>query len=181
MGKTTILRLLQRFWDVDEGEIRLDGIPIQKATLKSLRRRIGSLEQDTLLFHDTIQSNIAFGKPGATLEEIIEGAKGAGIHDFIMTLPDGYQTMMGEMNRQLSGGERQRIGIARMLLLNPDVIVMDEPTSNLDILNEKYFLKTLHNIYKDKTMIIISHRASTLSECNRILMLEDGQLVEKQK
>ncbi len=178
IGKSTVLRLLQRFWDADSGTITFDETPLKDVTFKSLRERIGSLEQDTLIFNDTIAGNIALGKPHASGAEIETAAKRAGIHDFIMTLPEAYDTPMGEMNRQLSGGERQRIGIARIMLLNPDVIVMDEPTSNLDVLNEKYFLKTLEEQYSDKTIIIISHRASTLSNCDRIFKLSDGALVE---
>ncbi len=176
IGKTTVLRLLQRFWDVDNGNILLDGISIKDVSLKSLRDRIGSLEQDTLIFNDTIAANIALGKPDASLEQIKQAASKAGMHDFIMTLPNGYDTGMGDMNRQLSGGERQRIGIARIMLLDPDVIVMDEPTSNLDVLSEKYFLKTLKEQYRDKTIIMISHRPSTLSGCDRVLKLQDGAL-----
>lgn len=171
IGKSTILRLLLRFWDLAEGEIIISGACSKDYSFKSLRSKIASLEQETLIFNDTIAANISFGKPTATLDEIKTAAKRAGIHDFIMTLPNQYETQMGEMSRQLSGGEKQRIGIARIMIIDPDVIVMDEPTSSLDVLNEKKFLKTLKDEYKDKTIIIVSHRMSTLSDCDRIIKL----------
>ncbi len=176
VGKSTVLRLLQRFWDPSSGEILLDNTNLKDVSFKSLREKIASLEQDTLIFSDTIANNIALGKPTATIEEIKTAATRAGIHDFIMSLPDGYNTKMGDMNKQLSGGERQRIGISRIMLIDPDVIVMDEPTSSLDVLNEKYFLKTLQDEYSDKTIIIISHRASTLSGCDRVFKLNGDKL-----
>lgn len=171
IGKSTILRLLLRFWDPSVGKITINGISSKNYSFKSLRGKIASLEQDTLIFNDTIAGNIAFGKPQASLDEIKKAAQRAGIHDFIMTLPEQYETQMGEMSRQLSGGEKQRIGIARIMIIDPDVIVMDEPTSSLDILNEKKFLKTLSDEYADKTIIIVSHRISTLSNCDRIIKL----------
>jgi ATP-binding cassette subfamily C protein len=178
IGKSTIIRLLLRFWEPTGGEIRINRIPLKKISLKSLRSRITMLEQETFIFNDTIAANIALGKPGADMEEIILSAKRAHIHGFISALPEGYQTPMGELNGRLSGGERQRIGIARAMLSNPDVLVMDEPTSSLDVLNEKSLLKTLKDEYGDKTLLIVSHRRSTLTDCDRILRLgspaEDG-------
>lgn len=171
IGKSTVLRLLLRFWDPTSGEIFINETSSKDYSFKSLRGKIASLEQETLIFNDTIAANIAFGKPNACLDEIKTAAKRAGIHDFIMTLPNQYETQMGEMSRQLSGGEKQRIGIARIMMIDPEVIVMDEPTSNLDVLNEKKFLKTLRDEYKDKTIIIVSHRMSTLSNCDRIIKL----------
>lgn len=179
IGKSTILRLLLRFWDADEGQILLNSTPITDVTLKSLRKRIALLEQQTFIFDDTIAANIAFGKPEASQEEIIKAAKRAGIHEFIQTLPNGYYTQMGEMGNRISGGERQRIGIARTMLMTPDVLVMDEPTSNLDVINEKSVLKTLDQEYCDKTLIIVSHRPSTLLCCGRIFKLENGKLTEQ--
>jgi ATP-binding cassette subfamily C protein len=175
-GKSTVIRLLLRFWEPTGGEIRINGIPLKKISLKSLRSRIAMLEQEVFIFNDTIAANIALGKPGALEEEIPLSARRAHIHDFISALPQGYQTPMGELNGRLSGGERQRIGIARAMLSNPDMLVMDEPTSNLDVLNEKRLLKTLSDEYGDKTILIVSHRMSTLTDCGRILRLgENGE------
>ncbi|MDR3335567.1 MAG: ABC transporter ATP-binding protein/permease [Treponema sp.] len=171
-GKSTIIRLLLRFWEPTAGEIRINDIPLKKISLKSLRSRIAMLEQETIIFNDTIAANIALGKIGANREEIILSAKRAHIHEFISALPDGYQTPMGELNGRISGGERQRIGIARAMLSNPDMLVMDEPTSNLDVLNEKSLLKTLNDEYGDKTLLIVSHRRSTLTNCGSILHIE---------
>jgi ATP-binding cassette subfamily C protein len=173
-GKSTIIRLLLRFWEPAGGEIRINGVPLKKISLKSLRSRIAMLEQEIFIFNDTIAANIALGKPGAGEEEIHLSARRAHIHDFISALPEGYQTPMGELNGRLSGGERQRIGIARAMLSNPDMLVMDEPTSNLDVLNEKRLLKTLRDEYGDKTILIVSHRASTLTDCDRILRLGEN-------
>ena len=179
IGKSTIIRLLLRFWDVTSGEILINGINIKDISLYSLRSHIALLEQDTFIFNDTIAGNIAFGKPEATLDEIKVAAKRAGLAEFIETLPDKYDTDMGELGSRLSGGERQRVGIARVMLTNPDMLVMDEPTSALDIINEKGLLKTLDQEYKDKMIMIVSHRRSTLTDCNRILTVNGGKLTEK--
>ena len=179
IGKSTIIRLLLRFWDVTSGEILINGINIKDISLYSLRSHIALLEQDTFIFNDTIAGNIAFGKPAATLDEIKTAAKRAGLAEFIETLPNKYDTDMGELGSRLSGGERQRVGIARVMLTNPDMLVMDEPTSALDIINEKGLLKTLDREYKDKMIMIVSHRRSTLTDCNRILTVDGGKLTEK--
>lgn len=179
IGKSTIIRLLLRFWDVTSGEILINGINIKDISLYSLRSHIALLEQDTFIFNDTIAGNIAFGKPAATLDEIKTAAKRAGLAEFIETLPDKYDTDMGELGSRLSGGERQRVGIARVMLTDPDMLVMDEPTSALDIINEKGLLKTLDREYKDKMIMIVSHRRSTLTDCNRILTVNGGKLTEK--
>ena len=179
IGKSTIIRLLLRFWDVTSGEILINGINIKDISLYSLRSHIALLEQDTFIFNDTIAGNIAFGKPEATLDQIKVAAKRAGLAEFIKTLPNKYDTDMGELGSRLSGGERQRVGIARVMLTNPDMLVMDEPTSALDIINEKGLLKTLDEEYKDKMIMIVSHRRSTLTDCNRILTVNDGKLTEK--
>lgn len=134
------------------------------------------LEQSTYLYNDTVKANIAVGKPEATLEEIARAAKRAGIHNLIETLPNGYDTELGEHGNRLSGGEKQRIGIARIFLTEPDVIVMDEPTSSLDVFNEKKLLKTLEEGYQDQTVILVSHRASTLTGCDDLYRLQDGRL-----
>jgi ATP-binding cassette subfamily C protein len=170
-GKSTIIRLLLRFWEPNSGTIRINGIPLKEISLQSLRSRIVLLEQDTFLFNDTVANNISLGKPGASQKEIEASARRAHIHDFIMTLPQGYDTGLGEMGNRLSGGEKQRIGIARAMLLDPDVLVMDEPTSNLDVLGEKGILKTLAEEYGDKSIFLVSHRMSTLSICDRYLRL----------
>ncbi|TWH57133.1 ATP-binding cassette subfamily C protein [Desulfitobacterium sp. LBE] len=173
IGKSTLTRLLLRFWEPTEGEIRINGIPLQRLSLQRLRSRIAMLEQETFIFDDTITANIALGKPGATREEVVLSAKRARIHQFIETLPEGYDTRMGDLGGRLSGGERQRIGIARAMLSNPDMLVMDEPTSSLDILNEKSLLQTLREEYAETTLLIVSHRSSTLADCNRILHMEN--------
>lgn len=176
IGKSTIIRLLLRFWEPKSGKIMINGEDIRNISLHSLRKKIALLEQDTFIFNDTIAGNIAFGKPEASMDEIITAAKRAGIDEFINTLPDGYMTNMGELAQRLSGGEKQRVGIARVMLVNPDMLVMDEPTSSLDIINEKALLKTLEDEYSDKKIMIVSHRPSTLTGCNRILKLENGNL-----
>ena len=179
VGKSTVLRLLLRFWNPQQGQITVNGIPIQEISLDELRRRIALLEQETFLTSGTLGENIALGKPDATREEIREAARQAGLADFIETLPQGYHTPMGEMGARLSGGERQRVGIARVLLLNPDVIVMDEPTSSLDVLHEKELLQTLEEACRDKLLLLVSHRPSTLTGCGRIVRLEQGRAVEQ--
>ena len=178
VGKSTILRLLLRFWDPTEGEILVDGTPLPKLRLHTLRDRIALVEQQTFIYDDTAAANIALGRPDAAPEEIRLAAKRAGIGSLIERLPDGYDTQLGEFGSHLSGGERQRIGIARIMLMDPDVIVMDEPTSSLDIFHEKILLKTLEDEYSDKTIIIVSHRKSTLTGCDRIFRLRDGCLEE---
>ena len=178
VGKSTVLRLLLRFWNPQQGQITVNGIPIQEISLDELRRRIALLEQETFLTSGTMGENIALGKSDATREEIREAARQAGLADFIETLPQGYHTPMGKMGARLSGGERQRVGIARVLLLNPDVIVMDEPTSSLDVLHEKELLQTLEETCRDKLLLLVSHRPSTLTGCGRIVRLEQGRAVE---
>ena len=163
IGKSTLIRLLLRFYDVTSGQILINGIDIKEYSLQDLRQRIGTLEQDTFLFNDSIAANIALGKPKATKEEIVKAAQMAGIHELIISLPEQYDTMMGELQNRLSGGEKQRIGIARVLLVDPDFLVMDEPTSSLDVINEKGLLKTLAEQFENKTWLIVSHRPSSLT------------------
>ena len=181
IGKSTVLRLLLRFWNAKNGQIRINGIPIEQIPLTELRRRIAVLEQDTFLFSGSIAENIALGRPDATREEIEEAARRAGLSEFIRTLPDGYKTQMGQMGARLSGGERQRVGIARTMLMNPDVIVMDEPTSSLDVLHEKELLQTLREECRDKMLLIVSHRNSTLTGCKRIIRLKNGKAFEAEE
>lgn len=170
-----MLRLLLRFWTPEKGLIRINGISGQEVSLRELHQRIAMLEQDAFLFNGTIAENIALGKPDASMAEIVAAARREGLDHFIHTLPDGYQMQMGQMGARLSGGERQRVGIARVMLADPDVVVMDAPTSSLDVLHEKELLKTLQEVYSDKTLLIISHRMSTLIGCNRLIRLECGR------
>ena len=175
-GKSTLLRLLLHFWNTGEGNITFNGVDIKDISLEDLHKHIALLEQDTFLFDTSIAENIAIARPDATQAEIEEAAKRAGIHDFITTLPDGYATQMGQMANRLSGGERQRVGIARVMLSDPDVLVMDEPTSALDILHEKELLNTLRQEMQDKIIVLVSHRPSTLSICGTRYALEEGRL-----
>ena len=158
-----------RFYAPSEGNIFINGIPLEQISFEELHKRIAFLEQDTYLFDATIAENIRIGKPEATMDQVRDAAKRAGIADFIETLPDGYDTDMGQMSARLSGGERQRIGIARVLLRDPDICLMDEPSSALDALHEKELLHTLQTAYAGKTLMLISHRGSTLTGCGRIL------------
>ena len=173
-GKSTILRLLLRYYPIQTGKIRINKISLDQFSFEELHRHIAVLEQDTYLFNDTIAGNIAIAKPEATMDEIRLAAKRAGIDDFIMSLADGYDTQMGQMSSRVSGGERQRIGLARIMLKQPDVIILDEPTSALDVLHEKELLYTLEKEFKDKMILTISHRLSTLTYCDRIIQVKDG-------
>ena len=174
-GKSTILRLLMRFWEPEKGNITINGIDLKEVSFSELYRRIAVLEQETFLFDASIRENIAMGRPQADQAAIVKAAKGAGIHEMIRSLPQGYDTPVGQMSMRLSGGERQRVGIARILLMQPDVILMDEPTSNLDVFHEMELLQTLKEEYPHMTLMIISHRPSTLTGCDRILRLEKAQ------
>lgn len=178
VGKSTILRLLLRFWDPEQGEICLDGTPLRRISLHTLRERIALVEQQTFIYDDTAAANIALGRPDASIEDVRLAAKRAGINSLIERLPEGYDTGLGEFGSHLSGGERQRVGIARIMLMDPDVIVMDEPTSALDVFHEKILLKTLEDEYADKTIIIVTHRKSTLTGCDRVFRLQGGQIEE---
>ena len=167
-GKSTFLKLLMRFWDVQKGSISVDGEDVRKIPTRHLRNLESYVTQETHLFHDTIANNIAIAKPGASREEIMEAAKKASIHDFIMTLPEGYDTEVGELGDTLSGGEKQRIGIARTFLHDSELILLDEPTSNLDSLNEGIILKSLKEFAKEKTIILVSHRDSTMNVADSV-------------
>lgn len=176
IGKSTLFRLLLRFYDPKAGEITINGINMKELSFHEIHQRIGMLEQDTYLFDDTIANNIALAKEGATMDEIRQAAEKAGIDALIQTLPEGYDTPMGQMSARLSGGERQRIGIARIFLASPDIIVMDEPTSALDAFHESELLHTLKKEYADATWLLISHRRSTLTCCDQLYELKDGKL-----
>lgn len=167
-GKSTLLKLFMRFWDTNSGEITVNGQNIKTIPTKHLRDMQSYVTQEMHLFHDSIAANIAIGKPGATREEIIEAAKKASLHEFIMKLPDGYDTEVGELGDTLSGGEKQRIGIARAFLHDATFILLDEPTANLDSLNEGIILKSLHEEKKDKTILIVSHRESTMQVADEV-------------
>ena len=175
-GKSTLLKLLMRFWDVDRGSIRISGKDIREINTRELRDMESYVTQQTYLFHDSIASNIAIGKPGATRKEIMEAAKKASIHDFIVTLPDGYDTKVGELGDTLSGGEKQRIGIARAFLHDAPFLLLDEPTSNLDSLNEGIILKSLNESRGDKTVVLVSHRKSTMNVADIIYEMENGRI-----
>lgn len=175
-GKSTLLKLLMRFWDADQGDIRISGKDIREVNTKDLRDMESYVTQETYLFHDSIANNIAVGRPGASREEIIEAAKKAAIHKFIMTLPNGYDTEVGELGDTLSGGEKQRIGIARAFLHDAPFMLLDEPTSNLDSLNEGIILKSLHESRGDKTVVLVSHRKSTMNVTDVIYEMENGRI-----
>ena len=175
-GKSTLLKLLMRFWDVQDGSVSVDGIDVRKIQTKHLRDMESYVTQETHLFHDSIANNIAIAKPGASREEIMEAAKKASIHDFIMTLPKGYDTEVGELGDTLSGGEKQRIGIARAFLHECPLILLDEPTSNLDSLNESIILRSLKKMGKDKTVILVSHRESTMAVAEKVYQMENGRI-----
>ena len=175
-GKSTLLKLLMRFWDVQEGSVSVDGADVREIPTKHLRDMESYVTQETHLFHDSIANNIAIAKPGATREEIMEAAKEASIHDFIMTLPKGYDTEVGELGDTLSGGEKQRIGIARAFLHDAPMILMDEPTSNLDSLNEGIILKSLKESADKKTVVLVSHRKSTMNVADVVYEMENGRI-----
>ena len=175
-GKSTLLKLLMRFWDVNEGSVSVDGEDVRKIPTRHLRDMESYVTQETHLFHDSIANNIAVGSPGASREAIIEAAKKASIHDFIMKLPKGYDTEVGELGDTLSGGEKQRIGIARAFLHDSPLILMDEPTSNLDSLNEGIILKSLREASKKKTVVLVSHRKSTMNIADTVFEMKDGRI-----
>ena len=175
-GKSTLLKLLMRFWDVQDGSVSVDGTDVRKIQTKHLRDMESYVTQETHLFHDSIANNIAIAKPGASREEIMEAAKKASIHDFIMTLPKGYDTEVGELGDTLSGGEKQRIGIARAFLHECPLILLDEPTSNLDSLNEGIILKLLKESAKKKTVVLVSHRVSTMNVADVVYEMENGRI-----
>ena len=175
-GKSTLLKLLMRFWDVQDGSISVDGTNVRKIPTRHLRDMESYVTQETHLFHDSIANNIAIAKPGASGEEIMEAAKKASIHDFIMTLPKGYDTEVGELGDTLSGGEKQRIGIARAFLHECPLILLDEPTSNLDSLNEGIILKSLKESARKKTVVLVSHRVSTMNVADVVYEMENGRI-----
>ncbi|MBS7618604.1 ABC transporter ATP-binding protein, partial [Candidatus Bathyarchaeota archaeon] len=177
-GKSTLIKLIPRFYDPQKGRILMDGYDIRDVKLSSLRKQIGVVHQDIFLFPMSIRENIAYGKPNATYDEIEKASKIARIHDFIMSLPEKYDTVIGERGVTLSGGQRQRLAIARALILNPRILILDDSTSSVDSETEKEICEALKELIKDKTVFIVTQRLSTLKLADRIVVLDDGRVVE---
>ena len=177
-GKTTICSLIPRFYDVTEGSITISGQDVRNIKLASLRSTIGIVQQDVYIFSGTIRENIAYGKPGASDDEIIKAAKEADLHEFILSLPDGYNTFVGERGTRLSGGQKQRVSIARIFLKNPSILILDEATSALDNESEQYIQKSLEKLSQNRTTITIAHRLSTIRNADEILVIENGVITE---
>jgi ATP-binding cassette subfamily B protein len=178
-GKSTLARLLYRFYDVQQGHIRIGGQDVRDVTQASVRQAIGIVPQDTVLFNDTVEYNIAYGRPGATRAQVEEAARSARIHAFIESTPRGYQTMVGERGLKLSGGEKQRVAIARTLLKNPPILIFDEATSALDSANERAIQAELKSAAQNKTTLLIAHRLSTVIDAHEILVMEAGRVIER--
>ncbi|HNT35413.1 MAG TPA: ABC transporter ATP-binding protein, partial [bacterium] len=178
VGKTTMTNLICRFYDVDEGTILLDGVDIRQYRLRDLRQHIGIVPQECYLFDDSILENIRYAKPEATRDEVIQAAIAANAHGFILRLPDGYDSRVGERGARLSGGEKQRVAIARAILHDPKILILDEATSSVDTETEELIQEALKNLVKNRTTFAIAHRLSTLRNANRLLVLEDGKVVE---
>lgn len=178
-GKTTICHLIPNFYKIEKGNIYIDGVDIQDITMASLRRNIGIVQQDVFLFNDTIRENILYGKPGASEEEMIAAAKRANIHDYVMTLPKGYDTWIGERGVKLSGGQKQRLSIARVFLKNPPILILDEATSALDNTTEIMIQESLNELCKGRTTIVVAHRLSTVKNANEIAVVSEGRIIEQ--
>ena len=177
-GKTTVANLLNLFYDVQEGSIQIDGMDIKEATTESLRKLIGVVTQDSILFNDSVQNNLLIGNPNATDEEVIEAAKIANAHEFIITLSEGYQTNIGDQGNKLSGGQKQRLSIARAVLKNPPIMVLDEATSALDTESEKLVQEALENLMSNRTSLVIAHRLSTIQKADQIVVMQNGEIIE---
>jgi ATP-binding cassette subfamily B protein len=178
-GKSTLARLLYRFYDVQGGSVSVGGVDVRRLRQQSLRASIGIVPQDTVLFNDTIRYNIHYGRPSASAEEVVAAAQSAHIHAFIESLPQGYESAVGERGLKLSGGEKQRVAIARTLLKNPPVLIFDEATSALDSSNERAIQAELRNAAHNKTTLVIAHRLSTVVDAHQILVMEAGQIIER--
>jgi ATP-binding cassette subfamily B protein len=178
-GKTSLVNLIPRFYDVEEGSVQVDGIDVREVDLPSLRRQIGIVLQTSILFSDTIHANIAYGCPDATMEEVVDAAKAAQAHGFIMDMPQGYETELGERGVTLSGGQRQRIAIARALLLNPRILILDDSTSSVDTQTEHLIQKALSRLMEGRTTFIIAQRLSTVHRADIILVMDQGCIVEQ--
>jgi ATP-binding cassette subfamily B protein len=180
-GKTTITNLIPRLYEVQAGSVKVDGFDVKDVTLESLRRQIGMVMQEPYLFNDTIEENLRYGKPDATEEEIVNACKAAYIHDFIMSLPDQYKTIVGNRGIKLSGGEKQRISIARVILKDSKIIILDEATSSLDSVSEMYIQKAIVPLLHNRTSFVIAHRLSTILAADQIFVIHDGAVVEMGK
>jgi ABC-type multidrug transport system fused ATPase/permease subunit len=178
-GKSTMSGLLARFYDPQQGRITIDGIDLKDVAIGDLRKLVGAVMQETLLFNDTIEENIRYGTPDATHEQIVAAAKLANAHDFIMAQPEGYGRVVGEKGFSLSGGERQRIAIARAILKNPPILILDEATSALDTVTEKLVQDALDNLMANRTTFAIAHRLSTIRHADLILVMEEGRIIER--
>jgi len=177
-GKTTMMNLLCRFYEVDHGSIEIDGVDIRRLRLEDLRSQIGVVLQDPFLFSGTILENISYGRPGACFEEVVEAAKVANAHHFIVAKPDGYDTEVGERGSRLSGGEKQRIALARAILCDPRILILDEATSAVDAESERLIQEAIGRLTRDRTIFIIAHRLSTLRSADRLVVLDGGRVVE---
>ena len=177
-GKSTLINLVSRFYDVNEGRIKIDGVDIRLIQQEELRAQIGVVLQETFLFSGSILENIRYSKPEATLGEVIRAAKAANAHDFIVNLPDGYDTRLDENGSNLSGGERQRLAIARAILNDPRILILDEATASLDIDTEAAIQEALRRVTRGRTTIVIAHRLTTLRHATRLIVLEKGRIVE---
>ena len=177
-GKTTLVNLIPRFFDVKSGAILMDGIDVREVTLKSLRAQIGIVTQETVLFDESIASNIAYGSPGASRAEIETAARAAHAHEFVAALPEQYDTWIGERGQRLSGGQRQRLAIARAILKNSPILILDEATSSLDAESERLVQEALANLMRDRTSFVIAHRLSTVRRADKIIALERGRVAE---
>lgn len=177
-GKSTLVSLIPRFYDVSGGSLLIDGTDIRDYEARSLRNQVGMVLQDTFLFSETIRENIAIGKPGASLDEVVAAAKAANAHEFIMNFPEGYETKVGERGVKLSGGQKQRISIARVFLKNPPLLILDEATSALDLESEHYIQEAMEKLAKNRTTFIVAHRLSTITHADKIVVMENGAVVE---
>jgi ATP-binding cassette, subfamily B, bacterial len=179
VGKTTLINLICRFYEADSGSILVDGVDIKEIRLADLRRQIGIVLQEPFLFNGTIAENIAYGKPGASFEEIVEAARAANAHNFILGKPDGYDTQVGERGSKLSGGEKQRVSIARAILHDPRILILDEATSSVDVETEKQLQEAIQRLVAGRTTFAIAHRLSTLRNATRLIVLDEGKITEE--
>ncbi len=178
-GKTTLANLINRFYDVDKGKVNIDGINIKDLTKENLRKLVGIVTQEAILFNDTVANNLCLGKPNASEEEMIQAAKIANAHEFILALPQGYQTNIGDRGGKLSGGQKQRLSIARAILKNPAILVLDEATSALDSASEKLVQEALEKLMQDRTSFVIAHRLSTIQKADKIVVMDKGKIIEQ--
>jgi ATP-binding cassette subfamily B protein len=179
VGKTTLINLIARFYDTDHGSIELDGVDIRRIRLRDVRRQIGIVLQEPVLFSGTIAENIGYGKPGAKLDEVMAAARLANAHNFILAKLDGYETQVGEQGNRLSGGERQRVAIARAMLHNPRILILDEATSSVDVETERQIQQAMHRMTEGRTTFAIAHRLSTLRDAERLVVMDEGRIVEQ--